>query len=89
MDAQQVGKSFPDGSYQWFTVKLERQVGSPRHVIGSVLLSIFLNDLDNGIERTLKKFADDSKQGGDASSLEDRIRLQNHVKIRNWRNGLK
>ncbi|CAM4569741.1 unnamed protein product [Caretta caretta] len=54
-------------------------------VLGLVLFNIFINDLDNGIESTLIKFAKDTKLGGVASALEDRIKMQNDLdKLEKW-----
>lgn len=68
------------------TVRLFQGWSCQKSVLGLVLFTIFIKDLDNAIG-SIKciKFMDDTKLGGAASTLEDKIIFQNYLdKLEKW-----
>ena len=79
-----MNKTSLKGYGKWGCIRLaaSHQWGPPRlHFRSSVFIgfigfSVFVNDLDVGLEGVLSKFADDSKLGGVVDSVEDGKALQ-------------
>ena len=83
----------------WLTNRMQRVIVNGAHsewkevdsgvpqgsILGPLLFTIFINDLDDDVRNPLLKFADDTKLWGAVDSVEGIMRLQNDLDIiSNW-----
>ncbi|KAF4795180.1 hypothetical protein TURU_095433 [Turdus rufiventris] len=66
-------------------VELRELSGYPGACIGTSIIVAFINDIDEGIECTLSKFADDTKQSGAVDTPEAHDAIQRDLdKLKAW-----